>query len=77
VSKHTIKKCASCGHACIREPDDSMWPSEGTPLEKIHPVISDEPRFSLYCTNPECNCYTIYCKTQEEVDRVIERYSKK
>ena len=66
-------KCAACGHVCIR--GDSEYPPKGTPIEKIRFQIGTLPT-SLFCTNTECNCYTIYCLNQSHLERQMELYKQ-
>jgi hypothetical protein len=66
-----LVSCAACGHTCIR--DYSILPLEDTPPEKIFIRMGDR-RISLYCTNPSCNSFTIYCTSTKERDSLIERY---
>jgi len=67
----TLVTCAACGHTCNR--DYSEWPPEGTPPENIHIAMGDR-RISLFCTNPVCNVYNIYCTNSEEFDHLEEKY---
>ena len=67
-------KCAACGHVCNR--DYSEDPPENTPPEKIHVRLGT--RFaSMFCSNPNCHCYTIYAPSSSTVDRLTEKYKSK
>lgn len=70
----TLMKCTACGHVCNR--DYSDYPPDGTPPEKIYITIGSRPA-SMYCSNPACQCYTIYAPASSAVERLTEKYKSK
>ncbi len=77
LEKQIIRECANCYHQCLRSSSDSYYPPANTPSEKIRTIISDQAPFSLYCTNPACNCFTIYCRTNQEATYWMSKFDKK
>ena len=67
-------KCAACGH--VSDSGISMNPTEETPREKIYIQIGSRSA-SMFCTNPNCNCYTIYAPSSDALERLTERYKSK
>jgi hypothetical protein len=69
-----MMKCAACGHVSSHGYSD--YPPEGTPPEKIHIQLGTRSA-SMYCSNPDCHCYTIYVPTSSAVERLTEKYKPK
>jgi len=67
-------KCDACGHVCNR--DYSDYPPDNTPSEKIHIQLGTRMA-SMFCSNPNCHCYTIYAPSSSAVERLIEKYKSK
>jgi hypothetical protein len=67
-------KCAACGHICNR--GYSEYPAEGTPFDKIHIVLGTRLA-SVYCSDPFCQCYTIYAPSSADVELLKEQYWSK
>lgn len=67
--------CAFCGHKCLRDALDSMFPEENTPSRDIS-ISMGEYRFSLLCTDPFCHKYTITCIHREDLERLSAKYGK-
>jgi len=67
-------KCAACGHVCKR--GGSEYPPDDTPAEKIYILLGTRPA-SMYCSDPTCQCYTIYAPTQSALEKLTEQYKSK
>lgn len=71
--KQITATCAFCGHKCLRDIFDSIFPEDDTPVENISVGMGDI-RFSLLCSNPQCHKYTITCVDPADRDRLQMKY---
>lgn len=70
----TLIRCDACGHVCNR--DYSEFPPDNTPADKIY--ITTGTRYtSMFCTDPNCHCYTIYAPSSSAVEGLIDKYKSK
>jgi hypothetical protein len=69
--------CAFCGHKCLRDAYDAMFPGENTPSKDNISIDMGDYRFSLLCTNPSCHKYTITCTQREELKHLSAKYKAK
>jgi len=74
--KQFTATCAFCGHKCLRDAYDSIYPEESTTSENIYVGMGDY-RFSFLCTNPSCHKYTITCTHRGDLDRLSAKYKTK
>ena len=74
MSKTELTRCAACGH--VSSSDNSMYPREDTPAEKIRVVISSRLA-SYYCSNPNCQCYTIHAPSSSAFDSLTAKYKSR
>jgi hypothetical protein len=67
-------KCAACKH--VSDSGVSIFSSEDTPQDKIYIQIGTRYA-SMYCSDPNCRCYTIYATSSAQVEALTEKYKSK
>lgn len=70
----TLIQCGflNCGHWCNR--DYSEYPPKDTPPEKIT-IKLDTRRRAMFCSG--CHCYTVYVRSDKELESAMEEYKLK
>lgn len=67
-------RCAACGHVSTGSTTD--FPPDGTPPERIRIEIGTRYA-AMFCSNPSCNCFTVYAPNLATVERLTEKYKSK
>jgi hypothetical protein len=74
--KQFTATCAFCGHKCLRNAFDSIFPEDVTSSKDIF-IGMGGIRFSLLCSSPACRKYTITCIHSQDREDLSEKYKLK